>query len=245
MKILRYLSLILVLILTVTGVCGCMNKNKLYGSKVRNESDKEYAQMMLEHIENKYGKNFEIVDYVFPEEGFNTDHLQNVLLVKDSETGVATHVYATLGSPYTYYDAYVSDLASSESFKLVDCSNVEDLGSTKLYLYLRNEDIDKIDISKENISRVVLLVNITQKPDEVTLKKLYDVYQDLFALDYEYIFLVASFTEQNECFDNYVNYYRVFGKKDWADYDGKVYTTLSAQDAGLTFEAFKNLCEYK
>lgn len=222
-----------------------MNKEQLYGSKAREDNNEEYAQMMLGYIEQKYEREFEIVNYMFPEEGFNSTHLQNILLVREKQSGVMTHVYATQGEPYTYYDSYISDLASWKNSQLVDCSSLDDLGSAKLYLYLRNEDVNALDTSKENVSRVVLLVNITQKPDDETLKKLYEVYQDLYNLDYEYIFLAASFTEQNENFDNYVQFYRVFGKKKWVDYDGKVYATLSAQDAGLTFEEFQNLCERK
>ena len=222
-----------------------MSEEKMYGSKARKESDEVYAQMMLEYIEQKYEKNFEIVQYIFPQEGFNTNHLQNILLVKETETGVLTNVYAILGAPYTYYDHYVSDLASWKNSKLVDCAALENLGSAKLYLYLRDEDVNVLDISGENVSRAVLMVNITQKPDEETLEKLYSVYQELFDLDYEYVFMVVGFTEQNENFDNYVQFYRVFGKKDWGDYDGKVYAILSAQDAGLTFEAFQDLCENK
>ena len=222
-----------------------MNNDQLYGAKTRKESNEEYAQMMLGYIEKKYATDFEIVNYIFPQEGFNTEHLQSVLLVKNTQNGVVSHVYATLGSPYTYYDDYVSDLASWQNRQLVDCSALDGLGSAKLYLYLRDEDMNAPNIFKENVSRVVLLVNVTQKPDTETMEKLYSVYQELFALDYDYIFLAIGFTEQSEDFDKYVQFYRVFGKKNWADYNGNVYATLSAQDAGLTFEAFQNLCERK
>lgn len=222
-----------------------MNETKLYGTKARAESDAEYAQMMLSHLTEKYKKEFEIIDYQFPQEGFNTNHLQSNLLARETQTGVITHVYATLDAPYTYYDAYVSDLASWENRHLVDCSALDGLGSAKLYLYLRDEDVTAPDVSRENVSRAVLLVNITQKPDEENLEKLYQVYQELFALDYEYIFLAVGFTEQNKVFDDYVQSYRVYGKKNWEDYGGTVYATLSAKDQGLTLDAFKNLCEAK
>lgn len=222
-----------------------MSNDQLCGYKIRKESDEEYAQMMLAYIKNKYERDFEIINYIFPEEGFNTNHLQSFLLVKETQSGVVTHVYATLGSPYIYYDTFVSDLASWKNRQLVDCSAIDGLGSSKLYLYLKNEDVNILDISEENISRVVLIVNIRRKPDTETLRKLYEVYQNLFALDYEYIFLVVGFTERSEIFDDYVQSYRVYGKKKWVDYNGNVYATLSAQDAGLTFEAFQNLCEHK
>lgn len=244
MKKIRIISFLSSIAIMVTGVCGCMS-NKLYGTRTRKESNEEYAQMMLEYIENRYQRDFEIINYTFPEEGFNTAHQQNFLLVKETQRGVVTHVYSTLGSPYTYYDAYVSDLASWENRQLIDCSAIEGLGSAKLYLYLREENVSAPDISKENVSRVVLVANITQKPDAETLEKLYTVYRELFALDYEHIFLIAGFTEQSDVFDNYIRSYRVFGKKKWVDYDGNVYATLTAQDAGLTSEAFQNLCECK
>lgn len=241
----KRIGLFILVALLMIGVCGCMNNNQLYGTKTRKESNEEYAQMMLGYIEKKYATDFEIINYIFPEEGFNTNSLQSILLVKETQRGIITHVYATLGSPYIYYDAYVSDLASWENRQLVDCSALDGLGSAKLYFYLRDEDVNALDISKENVSRVVLLVNITQKPDTEILKKLYAVYQELFTLDYEYVFLVAGFTEQSADFDNFVQSYRVFGKKKWVDYGGNVYATLTAQDAGLTFEAFQNLCERK
>ena len=100
-----------------------------------------------------------------------------------------------------------------------------------------------MDISNENVSRVILLVNITQEPNEETLEKLYDIYKELFALNYEYTFFVAGFTEKNEVFDDYTNAYRVFGGKTWKDYSGKVYATLTAKESNLTFTAFKKLCE--
>jgi len=216
--------------------------NKLYGSKTRSENDQEYAQMMLKYIEGKYNKDFEIIEYIFPEEGFNTDHLQNFLLVKETQSGVITHVYSMQGEPYTYYDEYVSDLISFNNRQLVNCTSLNGLGSEKLYFYLRNEDLNSPDYSKENVSKVVLVVNITRKPETDTMEKLYEVYKNLFTLDYENVFLVVAFTEENKNFDDYVQYYRVLGKKDWVDYNGKVYATLSVTEADLTFNAFQNLC---
>lgn len=222
-----------------------MDENRMHSEKKRKESNQEYAQMMLEHTEKKYGKTFEIIHEIFPEEGFNTNHLQSVVLLRQPQSNVITHVYATLGDPYTYYDAYVSDLASWENRHLVDCSKLDGVGTAKLYLYLREENANQPDVSEDNVSRAVLLVNIPQTPNVETLEKLYSIYEELFALKYEYIFLVAGFTEQSGEFDNYVRSYRVYGKKDWKDYNGKVYATLSAETAGLTFEAFQQLCRYE
>ena len=245
MKIMRVVAVFIMALLVVIGVCGCMDNSKLYGTKTRKESDQEYAQMMLRHLEKKYNKDFEIIQYIFPEEGFNTNHVESFLTVREMQSGTVTNMYATLGDPYTYYDNYVSDYASWINRKMVDCTALDGLGTTKLYLYLRELEVNEPDISKENVSRVVLLVNITRKPDTETLEKLYGVYQELFSLDYEYIFLVAAFTEHSENFDNYVQSYRVFGKKNWEDYEGEIYATLSVKEAGLTFDAFENLCIHK
>lgn len=245
MRIKRAISLSLVMLLTVMGAWGCMSRENMYGAKKRKESNEEYAGMMLEYIENKYSKNFEVVEYNFPEEGFNTGHLQNTLVVKEKSSGAVTDVYATLAEPYLYYDHYVSDFASWENQRLVSEKALEYSGSAKLYLYLRNEDANAPDASKENVSRVVLVVNINEKPNVQTMEKLYGAYNELFALDYEHIFMIVGFTESREAFDKYVQSYRVYGKKKWEDLGGKVYATLTAQNAGLTFEAFQNLCEYK
>lgn len=240
----RAISIVLLILITVTGVCGCMDRDKLYGAKERAESNEEYAAMMLDYIEGKYQKNFEIVKFNFPEEGFNTEHLQSSLIVRETQSGIITDVYALLGAPYTYYDNYVADLASWNSRHLVDSTILDGMGNVKMYLYLRNENIGAPDVSKENVSRVVLVVNINRKPDIESLEKLYVVYQQLFELDYEHRFLIVGFTEESEDFSNYVQAYRVYGKKKWVDFEDTVYATLSAKDAGLTFAAFQDLCEY-
>ena len=71
------------------------------------------------------------------------------------------------------------------------------------------------------------------------------MYRNLFELDYEYTFMLVGFTEKSEVFDDYVEFYRVFGTKNWVDYDGTVYATLTAKDPGLAFDAFQKLCENK
>lgn len=245
MKKTRVICGLLLIFLIVIGVYVSMGFNELGGYKIRSESDEQYSRMMLEYIEKKYDKDFEIVKCIFPQEGFNTSNMQNYLLVKESQLGITTRVYSTLGSPYTYYDDYVSDFASWTNRNIVDTSSLDRVASTKLYLYLRDENINALDISKDNVSHAVLAVNINSVPDADALEKLYKVYCELIALDYDNVFLIAGFTESNEAFDDYVNFYRVFGKKRWEDYGGVVYATLTAKNGGLSFDDFQKLCESK
>ena len=52
MKKIRALSIILLILITVTGVCGCMNKNS--NKSNRRETDQEYILQMQNYIQEKY-----------------------------------------------------------------------------------------------------------------------------------------------------------------------------------------------
>lgn len=226
----KKINVIILLIICIM-LCGC---------KSNSFNEKKYANEMLNYLEEKYDKEFEIVRCILPQKTFNSEHLKNYLLVRELETGIFTEVYSLVSEPYVFYDYYISDIAVQKTEEILLHNNQNLINKSKLYFYMRNEDINSLDISTENISRVVLVININHSPDIKNMEQLYEIYNQLFSLEYENIFMIIGFTEENPIFDNYVKYYRIYGVKDWQDYDGKVYATMDINETNLTYEQFKN-----
>lgn len=216
-------------------------RNKVYS--VRKESDAQYADLMLNYIVDKCKKNFNVVETYFPEEGFNTSMLINTLVVQDVETGMLVNVYALLGEPYDFYDNYATSLASFMLKDRIDTSEIDAFATAKLYVYLKEEDINNLDISDANISKTTLVINVTAEPSEAVFESLYEVYNELCAIESNFTRMLVGFTEEAEVFQKYTNNFDFYGDRSWENYDGQVYAKMKITDKGLSYEEFVEQCE--
>lgn len=234
MKRIKFVALLLISAIGITSIGGCARFDAM---KKRTEPDEQYAQLMLSHMEDRYKREFEIVSYRFPKETVVDEYAENILMLKDVQTGLTTHAYSYLGKPYDFYDSFASDYASYLVSSEVNTKPLKLHGTGRLYLYLRNENFESLDVSSKNVSRAVMVINIPQRPEEDNLMAIYQVYQSLQELDYEKKYLLVGFTEQSTKFTDFVNFYRVYGVKKWSDY-GWTYAKMSVKEAGLSYEEF-------
>lgn len=210
---------------------GCGNNHK-----TRKESDQVYISIMKNYIEEKYSIKVEIVEYIFPQEGFNTELEQNVLVVRD-ENGVIANVKSYLGTPYKFYDNYVEAYTAFEIHKTLGI-NIP-YGIAKSYVVLENEDISQIDISASNVLSLTFVCMIDNKPTEEMIISLYETYNKLQKQNYEDIHFLVGFTDNSNEFKKAANNYTIYGKSKWSQYSGKVYATIYVIENKLTFEEFK------
>lgn len=211
-----------------------MNTNKNYG---RNESDQDYAELMRTHMEEKYGTDFQIVEYIFPEAGINSGMRENVVVVKDGN-GVTANVKARMGTPYTYYDDYVDACGADRIEKGLDFSSLQQVGNARLYAVVRSKTVDGIDISPDGVASVTLVVNIPQQYTGDAMQELYNAYGQIMAAGYQKLYLIAWFTDGSAEFDQAVENYRVYGKSSWENYSGTVYAALKVTTPNLSYEDF-------
>lgn len=223
---------ILILFLIMITTIGCGNNYR--NSK---ENNQEYITIMQNYIEDKYSIEVEIVEYIFPQEGFNTELKQNVLVVRD-ENGVIANVKAYLGTPYEFSDNYVEMCISSKIDKEIDIDIPS--GTAKSYVVVKNEDITKIDISASNVISLTYVCMIDGKPTNEILISLYEIYDKLQKQNYNDIYFLVGFTDGSPEFKKAAENYTVYGKSGWSYYSGEVYATLSVIDNDLTYEQFEN-----
>ena len=114
----------------------------------RNESNIEYTNTMKTHMEEKYSTSFEVVDSIFPEGGFNTGMLQNIVTLKDSD-GVRCNVKADLNSPYDFYDDYIESCTAFLIESKLD-SKLLKSEEARVYVSVEDDNINKADITLEN-----------------------------------------------------------------------------------------------
>ena len=208
----------------------------------RKESDVEYSNLMLDYIKNKYSKDFVVVETLFPKEGFNTSMKVNTLVVKEVETEIIVNVHAALEKPYNFYDNYADSLAGYLLRSKVDSSFIEEKHKSKLYVYLKDKNIDDIDISDRNISKATFVININAKPNEDTLKKLFMVYEELCKIECSYVFMIVGFTQEEDVLTKYVNNFSYYGDKYWEDYSNNVYATMNVSEKGINYTEFSQKC---
>lgn len=220
----------------MTGACGCMKTNTSHG---RIETDQEYAELMLQYMEETYDTTFQIVESIFPKAGFNTGMKENVLVVEDSN-GVIANAKARLGSPYKFYDDYLNSCAADQIQRSMDLENLLALGNARFYTVVKSKILSEINIAPEGVSSVTLVVNIPQQVTDEAMEQLYDVYCQICDAGYQTLYLIAWFTDGSAEFDQAVNNYRVYGKSDWKHYEGTVYAALKITEPDLPYEVFRN-----
>lgn len=232
MKRTKTLSVIAVLLLIMTVICGCGNDR--HGA--RTESNDEYIRMMKAYMEDKYSASFEVVESSLPRSGFSGMEL-NILVLRDS-SGHLTNVRAKYGTPYQFYDDYDNVCAAAEIHSELEVSG-EHIAAWKLYANIREFSPESIDISPENISSVTVLAKVTEPPSLNNLRSLYEIYGQICDMGYENVYFLTAFVEESSDFDAAVENYTVYGKSKWSDYNGTFYGYLRVVDVGLSFDEFR------
>lgn len=237
MNVIKKLLLILVIIITITGVCGCMDFTSKKNNN-RKESDSEYSEMFKSYIEEKYSKSFEIVSTDFPESGFNTGMKQNVVVLRDDD-GVTCNVTAYLSTPYSYYDDYVESYTASLIEAEIDNAKYDSV-RYRIYVTVKNRNMDETNVSSNNILSLTFVGKVDHSPEEKDLQGLYEIYDELVRKGYRNIYYLVGFVNESKEFDAAVDNYTIYGKSKWSDYKGAFYAYLSVKNPGLSFDDFKS-----
>ena len=209
------------------------------GNGTRKESDQDYISLMQQYLQEKYARQFKIIEFNFPKDGINAGLEENVAVFKD-DNGIIVNVRANLSSPYCYWDDYIAAYTAWELEKEILLTALDSVGSAKFYAVLRSEEIDDINTSPKNISNLSLVVNIRQKPSADVLEILYHLYVEVCDRGYTNIHVIVGFTDGSAIFDTVVGNYRFYRKSDWTEYAGTAYASLHVQDTGLSVEEFKS-----
>ena len=159
MKKIRAISILILIMITITGVCGCMNRDS--NKSNRQEADQEYIELMQNYIQDKYSITVDVVEQILPQDGVNTALKENVLVVRDSN-GVISNVKARLSTPYDFYDDYVESCTATSIEKELGISIPS--GNAKIYVVPNNLDIARIDTSATNIASLTFVCTITGNP---------------------------------------------------------------------------------
>lgn len=241
MKLFRLFLFLLLFIITTAGACGCMKK---YSNKSnRKENDQDYAVLMQDYIQNKYSIKVNVIETIFPKEGINTGLKYNILVFCD-EKGITANVKARMSSPYSFYDDYVE---ASVAYKIQSELSIDITTqdcNAKIYVAVNNKDYSKLDISPANIASLSFISTIAGEPDDRTIEELYEVYTQIQSKKYDNVYFLVGFTDGSAEFEQAVNNYMIYGKSEWKDYTGEVYSELYVTENNLTFEEFKsNLSE--
>lgn len=232
----KRLWILLILSMILMGACGCMNSNNTLGRK---ETDQQYAQLMLTHMEEKYGTTFQIVETIFPEAGINSGMRENVTVLRDSN-GVTANVKARLSTPYSYYDDYVDACGAERIQQSLDFSSLQELGNARLYAVVDSRTLADIRTEPAHVTSVTLVVNIPGQVTEEALERLYNAYCSICDAGYRKLYVIAWFTDGAAEFDQAVENYRVYGKASWKNYTATVYASLKVTTPGLSFREFRD-----
>lgn len=214
-----------------------MNTKNTYGRK---EANQEYAELMLQYMEEKYETSFRIVEYIFPEGGINSGMRENVLVVEDSN-GVIANAKARMSTPYSYYDDYVDACGATLICNQLDLSGLQALGNAELYAVVKSKTVADIDVTPVGVTSVTLVANIPQHVSADAMTQLYDAYYRICDAGYAKVYVIAWFTDGSAEFDQAVDNYRVYGKASWQNYTGTVYAALKVSDTKLSYEDFQGL----
>ncbi len=231
----------ILLISVIISLVSCMPKIET-PYEGRAESDIEYIEKAKKYVENKYGVSATVLEYNFPLDGFNDSALNNQVVFKD-ENGVLFNVRTNLSSPYDYYDDYVDARASAVIDEKIN-SETLDYAEFKTYAFVKNQVLQSIDISAENISSVTIIGAVTKQPDDEVLLKAFEVYQNACKLGYEKFYFRTGFFDCSKRFEQEMNNYTSYLSKPWEAYDGNYYGHLSINDQNLSFEEFKGQLTY-
>ena len=234
MKKIRAISIILLILITITGVCGCMNKNS--NKSNRQETDQEYILLMQNYIQDKYSITVDVVEQILPQDGINTALKENILVVRDSN-GVFSNVKARLSTPYEFYDDYVESCTAASIQKEIGVSVPS--GTAKIYVVVNNTDANNINTSAANIASLTFVSTITGNPNDDSLERLYEIYNAIQQKGYSNVYFLVGFTDGSPEFEKAVENYMVHGKSEWKDYSGEVFAELYVTDNNLSYAEFK------
>lgn len=236
MKTIKKILVLLLTLIILIGVCSCTNTSKKDNLN-RKESDSEYAELMKNHMEEKYGCSFEIVDSIFWEGKIGSGMEKNVLVLKNSE-GVYCNVQARVGTPYDFFDSYVDSYTAAKLESALE-NDISQIEKARIYVALENMNFKEIDYSATNVSSLTLVGSFSHFPKDKDFQTLYNIYEELGRKGYDNIFFLVGFVKQSEEFDLAVQNYRIYGKSKWEDYNGDFYGYLTVKTGGLSFEDFK------
>lgn len=223
-------------------IAGCGISNKELGQSNRNKIDSEYVVLMKDYIQDKYSITIDVAEQILPKDGFNTALKENILVVKDSN-GVFANIKARLSSPYEFYDNYVESYTASIIQNKMNITVPK--GKAKIYVALRNCDFKNIDVSPSNVLSLTYVSAISEKPSDLCMERLYEVYSELQYQGYSNIYFLVGFTDGASEFDKAVENYMVHGKSEWEDYNGIVYADLTITDDGLSYDDFVKQIKYR
>ena len=223
MRILKTI-LLLVLIVLITGVCGCMNKQN---EEVKVENMRSYAT-------NKYGKEFTVENF----QDAKDESYTNILTLSDGE--YIFNVYQSAGSEASDDFAQVvvnkkfaDSIATKSGSDLAVYVNYMFADGSKMSLdYAKQSDISTI-LNDYSLVKVVVVV-ATDKDFEECKEELYGVYREVISafpkyIDFEAIKVASASTDLKDMLSNLPAFY----DNAWDKFT-EIDSYLSATDTGIS-----------
>lgn len=229
-KNLKKTLFLLLVLFFISGLYGCnieTNKN--------NKDD--IVTLAYEYIYNKYSIDVDLVEQIVPQNGFNSALKENVLVMSDPN-GLIFNVRSRIDTPSNFYDDYVETCTAASVQKEIGVSVPS--GSAKIYVVVNNDDASNINASPTNIASLTFISVIKGYPNDNSLERLYEIYDNIQQRGYSNIYFLVGFTDGSSEFEKAVENYMVHGKSEWKDYSGEVFAELYVTDSNLTFDEFAN-----
>lgn len=161
----------------------------------------------------------------------------NIVTLKD-ENGVMCNIRSKVGTPYSYYDDYAEAYTAFVLSKSLD-SNLLKTDNFKLYCTLKNNDLQNLDTSKQNISSLTLVGGIYHSPEKEDIQELYSLYKEIEDKIVDKFYFLVGFVNNSRDFDKAIINYTNYGKSTWEDYKGSFYGYLTVKSSGLSYEEFE------
>ncbi|MBD8026906.1 hypothetical protein H9636_09560 [Ureibacillus sp. Re31] len=234
--------IVLLTICLVMGVSGCMQNSS-------EEDNQQKIDDMLSYINSKYDENFEAVEYIPGEEGFNDFTNQNTLIAKNN-LGITILVTEFLGKKGEYQDNYRNMLASYLFKKELGIEDLSYITNSKFYVSGNIQDTDGVDVNdlKNNFNDYITSLNsintfiyINEPLESVNLEEIYNLYSKINSYNFDVNTFSLGFEGDINKSSEYLEKYRYLGKlKRWNEYDESLTAYMRLlQETNLTFEEFK------
>lgn len=251
----RYV-IVLLTVMMVVSVAGCGKKQEAQkeqdiANRIYKETEEEYANLMLEFMEDRWHKEFKIVDQYLPNDAELVKDREMLWITVEDPEGRIANVSSTKLDPYYFADTYMYTICGEELMSKLDIPR-ERIDTIRIYPYVRNIFKDNsfsyddviVDISPENVSFVYVLAKIPDEPSEINLMDLFYIYLQLSDLEYKDIEILAAFTEEPSGYDRVVRNWPVYSngwlKEDFGDH---CHGTLWSVGDDLTFKEFCSFLE--
>ncbi len=221
-----------------TSGCSFMEKEEIdYSEKIAS---------MTQYAEDKYGVEFEFVEFTPAERGFNDSMNYSNLAMKTMDTDIYINIRETVGQPDEYYDNYVNNYISYLVKDMFDYSGISSLNAAKTFISTALDDSEyekfkngEIELTKEDYYGLRCVISIDGEPTETLLEELYQVYINSDNIEVRFgVFNVAfgGDLEKNAYFVN--NYTNMLSISSWYYYDDTITHYMQIGEANLSFEEF-------